>query len=628
MTAARRPKTVEPQRPSYVPEELDWNLVDWDKERFPDRPEIVLGAYRRGSTYGQRYGSRFQETFETLRRIAFSQGYGLVYFDEGTRSGTTLTGRQQLPNLLAFLQWSLIHGIISPDIKRLTRDDTMADGLEIAEVLQQRQGILVTAKPKRVWNLTDPEDYRDYRREVFEAGEDLLDIRDMFWGGMKDRVEQVLRNQWPPFFRGRVAFGYLQVVCYERRPGATDGPGHWGRANWTTDPEAGDRALSSRSHVARTWVKNPAWIEPLAIVREVLLTEPNAAEALRELRERGVASPWKSRPQVGQPEDTWLAEALYRILKQPIYGGRWQWIAQPGDSPLWKYHDPRTGIEVPELGFWTPAEHALFVRKFLDTYSPRRNTGVAHPFAGLARCTGCGAPLGAGGRASHVTGPLKGQLACPNRTRVEGRVWCPAPIFIAEDAVRRALEDALPLYLAELPKKRAVLEQELRQQQADPLGAQLAMIKKRQAAIQKMADDPDVVTDEIMAEMRALNVQRREVEAKRATQQTAIAAEEELRQIDEVLAIRPEQAYAELSVAARATFWRMLLACTDPNCGHGIEGFHVNAPYIDKIKPASGGSRPSPGVYRVRDVQQAVQQGNIHISLSYAFSRGGSAAAD
>jgi len=600
-----------------LPTALDWSEVDWDKERFPDPPMIVLGAYRRGSTYGQRDGARFQESFEGLRRIAFSEGYGLMYFDEGTRSGHTLAGRATASNMLGFLEWDLIDGIIAPDIKRLTRDHTMQDGDEIARVLLDRQRILITAKPKRVWHLTDPDDYRDYRREVFEAGDDWLEIRTMFWGGMKDRADQVLDNRWPPFFRCRVAFGYKQVVCYERRPGAPHSPGHWGRERWTTDPDASNgKALSGRGHVARTWLKDPAMAHTMAELRDVMLSQPTTGEVLRELRDRGIRNPSGHARRQGDVDWTWPAAALYRLLRAPIYGGTWQWIAQPGETILWKHFDPTVSVDVPELAWWSAAEHEEFCRKFLESYSARRRTVLAHPFAGLARCTTCGASMEAGGKQPHVQGELKGQLACANRYK-----GCPAPIFMAEDAVRRALDSALPTYLSALPKRLSQLRDEIERDKADPLSAQLEFIKRRQAGLQKIANDPDAVTDEVLAEMRELNTQKRALEAKRAAQPVAVA-EAEMAKLIVLMDSEPDAVYAEMTLAEKASFWRLVLRCRRPDCDHDTDGSHVDPPYIDMVRRAAGGSKPRPAVYRVRDVELNAQQPLTQMSIYYAFSLG------
>src|SRR6266851_1401280 len=125
---------------------LDYRSVIWDRVRHPGLPEVVLAGYRRGSTPNQRTGHRYLESAEDVVRWGLLQGpeYGVILFDEGTRSGRSIAGRKQMPVLLDYLRAGAIQGIVTEDVKRLTRDQTGIDGLEIARVLQERHGILVT----------------------------------------------------------------------------------------------------------------------------------------------------------------------------------------------------------------------------------------------------------------------------------------------------------------------------------------------------------------------------------------------------------------------------------------------------------------------------------------------------
>jgi hypothetical protein len=177
--------------------ELDFKDVIWDRLAHPGRPTVVLGAYRRASTWGQRTGWRFQEAFGELIEAALSLGpeYGVVLFDEGARPGASIAARRQLPVLLEFLQAGLIQGIVITDIKRLTRDQTLTDGAEIARVLQAQRGVLVTRD--RTWDLLDQGDFSDYCRELAASANEITLIRNVLYEGQEKRAQAVVRGDAP-----------------------------------------------------------------------------------------------------------------------------------------------------------------------------------------------------------------------------------------------------------------------------------------------------------------------------------------------------------------------------------------------------------------------------------------------
>jgi hypothetical protein len=470
----------------------------------------------------------------------------VVFFDEGTRSGKSIAAREQFPLLLDWLKAGLIQGILVPDIKRMTRDQSMQDGFEIATVLQDHRGKLVTGRPRRVWNLLDPDDYSDYRREVFEAGEEWLDIRTMFYGGMQDRTRQVLRGEWPPFFRSKPGPGYLSAVCYERQGGG-----------WTTDAAQGIRPLSSRGHTALTWAKDPTATHTFECLREALTEYPTIGEVGRALYAAGIPSPWQMR---GFEVGMWPSKVLYQILKNPTYGGRWQWIQHPGSSTVWRHYDPSETLEVPDLRYWSWTEHEYFRAKFLDGYIPRRRSDHAHPYAGLVACPGCNERMVAAGvYTSGFRDGLRGRIACPNRdvaSRCSVRAWH------SEEGVKRALEAEFLNKLAELPSRREQLRAELRQVDEDPLDARLAHIKRRQANIIALAMDLDDVTPELQAQQHELAEARRQVEAQLMRRRGSTERgqrETELASVEALLDGEPQAAYAKMTDAVRATLWRLLL---------------------------------------------------------------------
>jgi hypothetical protein len=349
------------QRPAWVPTELDWSQVEWDRERHPERPELVLGGYRRASTYGQRDGWRFQETLGDLKAMAFAKGWGIVLFDEGTRSGQSIADRQQMPLLLEHLRAGLLQGILVPDIKRLTRGKNMVDGDEIAHVLQQRRGMLVTGR--RIWDLRDRFDHQSYRREVFQAGEELISIRNTFYEGMEDRAQAVTHGDAPPFWRGRPPVGYRFAVCYWSRDP---------RQKWTTDQTQGSGIMTTRGVTIRTLVKDPDAIFAMTSLHRALTQQPSLGEVARALNADDVPSPWKSKG--GEHAYGWSAKLLRQILREPLYAGRWVWVRDPGETDLWYTFNSALARDVPELAYWTPEEHAALHMRFLEGYSPRKQS--------------------------------------------------------------------------------------------------------------------------------------------------------------------------------------------------------------------------------------------------------------
>jgi hypothetical protein len=530
-----------------VPAVLDWSVVEWDRERHPERPEVILGGYRRGSTYGQKDGWRFQETLGDLKALVFAKGWGVLLFDEGIKSGQSIAAREKMPVLLDYLRAGLLHGIVAPDIKRLTRDTTMVDGIEIARVLQARRGMLVTGR--RIWDLRDRFDQQAYRREVFQAGEEIISIRNTFYEGMEDRAQAVVRGDAPPFFRGPAAVGYRSVVCYWPKQTGEGAP------KWVTEELKGTGPMTHRGVVIRTWVKDDAMGATLEAVHEELLRQPTIGEVARALNMRGIASPWRIRG--ADQRYGWSAKLIRQILKHPIYWGRWQWIYhQSEDTDLWWSFDGGLHADFPALAYWTEAEAAEFRTRFVDNYSPRRQSKYAHPWVGLGACLGCGGAFIGAGR-DQTTKGQGAKLRCPEYRTPER---CPAGApFMIEDGIRRALDAHFPDVVVQLEGLRDRALTQAAQLKANPVAAQLEALDRRERGLLALAEDPSSVTPQMRTEFREISEARVALQQRLGEAQATDALLARAAALADLLEHDTVAVYEQLEEVDKAVLWRLLL---------------------------------------------------------------------
>ena len=247
---------------------LDYRSVIWDRVRHPGLPEIVLAGYRRSSTPNQRTGHRYLESAEDVVRWGLLQGpeYGVILFDERTRSGSSIAGRKQLPVLLGYLRAGAVQGIVAEDIKRLTRDQTGIDGLEIAHVLREGRGILVTRK--RRYDLRNIRDFEDFQENVLAAGDERREIRDILYEGQEDRAKRVLRGLAAPMFRRWPVVGYRWAIVFAKPPEVVSADDLQCERAWTLIDNG--HPMVSRCGIQKTYTKCHVcgpWVE--AVRREL-----------------------------------------------------------------------------------------------------------------------------------------------------------------------------------------------------------------------------------------------------------------------------------------------------------------------------------------------------------------------
>ncbi len=534
---------------------LDFRDVIWDKLAHPGEPTVILGAYRRASTRGQREGWRFQEAFGELIELALRLGpeYGVMLFDEGVCSGVSIAARRQFPVLLDFLRAGLIYGIVTTDVKRLTRDQTLTDGIEIARLLQARSGLLVTRG--RVWNLREQCDFREYCAELVASANEISVIRDLMYEGQEKRAQAVIRGEAPPMFKGPPGVGYKRALCFRSREQSRP---------WVVDPPPGSEPIVHRGVVIRTWTRCPQCGPHVEVLHEELLHNGTLGEVARAMNERGVPAPWKLRDGTRY----WNAKLIHQILRNPIYWGRWRWV----------YARRAYETDVPELAYWPQDDAAEFAERFLAVERKHRVTVEhRHLATGLVACATCHCLLREAGR--DYTVRQDGRVYSPLRMR------CPeCRKHHSEDGLLRALDDFFPEAFAQLGDVGARLEH----LNADGNeGVRIDAIDRRLRVLHTALAARPGVSQQLDSEIKRLSTQLRELERRRVSGQAAL----DWRRIAELrhsLKADPHGTYQSLTPSEKSAFWRAILQ--DEN---------GNVTPVEMVRVKKGNSQRSPGRWAV-----------------------------
>jgi hypothetical protein len=549
---------------------LDFGKVIWDTQAHPEPPEIVLGGYRRASTHGQRQGWRFQETIEDLIQLALGMGpqYGVMLFDEGVRSGSSIAKRGEIAVLLEYLRTGLLHGIVTTDIKRLTRDWTLTDGLEIARVLQGGPGILVTKG--RVWNLRDSRDYQDYRAELLSSAQEISVIRNVMFEGQEKRAQAIARGDAPPMFKGPAPVGYRSVVCYRPLDPTK---------KWETDPTQSNEPMIHRGVVIRTWIKCVDCGPHVEALHEELLRNTDAADVARAMNRRGIPAPWKLR------DDTryWTAKLVRQVLRHSIYWGRWKWVYNPSeDTDLWKSCDPtKYQADLLGLAYWTAEEAVQFEKVYLRPDRRLRSTKEhEHLAVGLIACSACHEVLGEAGRDYSVR--QDGRVYSPTRLR------CPkCGRFSSEDGLLRALDDYFHQVVVDrVGDLRARVERAVKRRRHNPMQACIDAIDRRLAALAIVAL-PGPARPHLQAEIKLLS-NRREVLRGELNAAPPMIDSQRLVELCDSFAIDANCAYNSMSPREKSALWRIILRDDDGNLTP-----------IEMVRVKKGNSQKSPGRWAV-----------------------------
>jgi len=534
---------------------LDFKDVIWDKVAHPGEPSVILGAYRRASTPGQRTGWRFQEAFGELIRLALGLGpdYGVMLFDEGANSGASIAARRQLPVLLQFLRAGLIHGIVTTDVKRLTRDQTLTDGAEIARLLQVHRGLLVTRD--RVWDLREQADFREYCGELVASATEISVIRNLMYDGQEKRAQAVIRGEAPPMFKGPPAVGYRSAICFQPRDSAL---------TWVVDPALGSEPMIHRGVTIRTWTRCPDCGPHVEMLREELLNNRALRDVASAMNRRNVPAPWKLR----DGTHYWNAKLIRQILRNPIYWGTWRWVFA---SRTYETH-------VAELAYWTQDEAAEFSERFL--VAPSKGPAItehAHFTTGLIACATCHCLLREAGRDYSV--------------RQDGRVYSPLRMrcpqcrrYHSEDGLMRALDGFFPEVLARLGDLGARLERVTVHGNEE---ARIDAIDRRLLALDTALVARPEVSEQLDSEIKRLSRRRHELERRR-TSGLAALEQGRLAELRDSLTTDPKGTYESISLSEKSVLWRAILQ--DEN---------GNVTPVEMVRVKKGNSQKSPGRWAV-----------------------------
>jgi hypothetical protein len=533
--------------------------VIWDRARHPGLPEIVLGGYRRGSASNQRTGHRYLESAEDVVRWGLLQGpeYGVILFDEGTRSGSSIAGRKQMPVLLDYLRAGAVQGIVTEDIKRLTGDQTGIDGLEIARVLQERRGILLTRR--RRYDLRNGRDFEDFQESVLAAGEERREIRDTFYEGQEDRAKRVLRGLAAPMFRRWPVVGYRWANVFAKSPDVLSADDLQCERAWTLI--ANGHPMASRGVIQKTYTKCDVcgpWVE--AVRRELNAGHMTLSAVAAALNKAGIKSPWKSKGRGGAA--AWSGQLLIQMILDPTYYGLWQWVKNPSASvDVWLSIKPTYSKAFPELAYWSDREAQEWKARYVDSRVPMKHRITEHPLVGLVACWECGDPFLAAGSGHHVPSrpshkPEGGKLRCRNARNGK----CAKPVYIDEGRVWTVLDAIFPSFVRRVGNVRERAERHVANQKPDVKLSQLEALDRREAGLIALAGaGQESVTPMMRTELERIKRQRLKLQQKLAAVPSSRTLTEHTAMLSSSRADDPIEIYSAVTYPERAALWRLAL---------------------------------------------------------------------
>jgi DNA invertase Pin-like site-specific DNA recombinase len=320
-------------------------------------------VYQRLSTTEQKKNSRYSlERQDDLERLAREDGYtpDLIYVerrDLGISGTKGQEEREGLAYLIQLIEQAKVESVYVIEISRISRDQTLINGLQFGELCREYDVIIVT--PTMRLNLRDEMHMRMYRYEIDRAAEELKSIRFRMQGAkeMKARHGYHVGNHLPS--------GYV-IDTDERLPNGAPNPNH--QKYKIYEPHA---------QVVRTLFRMMA--KPGAYLRGVALECKRTGIVFARLPEELLAvkgnnasfATSKPNPDGSYPITLGRLES---IVSNPAYIGWFLWsgavISKNNHAPI-----------IDEETFW------LVQKK-------RRWTGVRHgpsyetlPLAGLLHCT-------------------------------------------------------------------------------------------------------------------------------------------------------------------------------------------------------------------------------------------------
>jgi hypothetical protein len=528
----------------------------------------TIGLLVRNSTARQ-VGNNRAEVQADMQPYLVSQGFGVRLYDEQGTSGSDLSRRKVALRMLDDLKRGEIQGIAVLDIKRLTRDEFGIDGGNIAKLLVDLDGMLVTWG--KTYDLRDEDDLLQFQFQCMLAGIDWRSIRNTFWSGIFKRLEKGPMFVRPPL-------GYM------------------------TEYTAGDRP----GQLTKRPMKNPDQAELMAELAGAFAACRTLGQVVRRMATSGYARP--STRYKGTVTSHWTVQMLRYVLHHPIYHGVWEFggpTRKNGQkrSNVWhKFGRDTAGkykvyrFEVPEFAYWSASKARIWQDKFKTTHEGPvvRERKYTHPLLGTLICIACGSPMIGGGVGGYVCRHHR-TSGCPRPQKLAQHIVCALLRTVLDDALATAsdlADRAEHLVATQVPS-----DQVLRLAQLQERSRSLAAVIAR---MDNPSEDLIRELDQLQGEINRLRDLVVDEQAEREASAELHASLERIRQapielFEQLTAEQQARVYAllfksvRIGYQGRAGARRWWLESFEPQFGSGT--IHVMHPHVARVLPWASSGR-------------------------------------
>jgi hypothetical protein len=524
MTTLALVPALEPEQRSL--EWLERHQVVWDRASGV-LPSIIIGVYRRASTMGQIGGYRQQNMIDDMTDVVLRKGpaYGVIVFDEGNRSGTTLSGRAVAQRMIAALERGIIQGIAAPDVKRLCRDEWLGGGREMARALRKQRGILILDRGDEL-NLRKRFHLKAFMHELKQASDEIGEITYTMYSGIVARARRTAEGKVEPMFRGPAPYGYRHVECRD---------------------EHGE-VIRNRGVPRRTLEKNPLHAHGIELLIELLNSESSINRVAIKLNQAMVGADIHT----GEYSHGWTGQRVRGLLDNPAFHGVYHPVRER-KSDIWEDFDEiDVAIGVPQLQYWTETE----AQQWLEKFSPRlirRPRLFERPFIGVLVCSACKGLMQSAGHHGY-------RCRYDQATRQARRTPCNAPQVIAPVSVEAALRGLFAENIGRIASAVVAEHQrQLTEQVDDPVLSALVVLDQQEASLLDLVQG-GTMSDQLRQRYAWIQGERARLQAKQARQGSNVRLTDEQVAFvqNQHLHEHPLDVYDEFSPAQQAELWRML----------------------------------------------------------------------
>lgn len=510
----------EPRTPAW----LEHHQVVWDQTSGV-LPTIIIGVYRRASTLGQVTGYRQQTMIDDMTDVVLRKGpaYGVIVFDEGNRSGTTLSGRAVAQRMIASLERGIIQGIAAPDVKRLCRDEWLGGGREMARALRKQRGILILDRGDEL-NLRKRFHLKAFMHELKQASDEIGEITYTMYSGIVARARQTAEGKVEPMFRGPAPYGYRHVDCRD---------------------EHGD-IIRNRGVVRRTLEKNPEHAQGMELLIDLLKSESSINQVAIKLNRALIGADIHT----GAYSHGWTGQRIRGLLQNPAFAGLWRPVRQR-KSDIWDDFDEiDVTTTVPYLAYWSDIE----AQQWLEKFSPkliRRPRLFERPFIGVLVCSNCQGLMQSAGYHGY-------RCRYDQAARQSRRTPCTKPQVIAPATAHAALRT---LFADNCPRLAATLvtehQRQVMERADDPVLSALAVLDQQEEALLDLVQG-GTMSEKARQRYAWIQGERVRLRAKQARQATIVRLSDDDIALFTQLSEHPLDVYDEFTPGQQAEVWRKM----------------------------------------------------------------------